>query len=167
MSNITTKLAKDMGDTGDQICPHVIYIYHVPGVKVGSTYNLEDRLKAQGYDLSEVEVLYRIIPNTSSYNHIWRQEQITARQLGLKDEHNGNRLAVNRARVSKTLTRCRPYVLTQVDAPCTVFVLNAREFEAEHNLSKGVLSRAANPNARQRYVVVDGGKFSVRYATNR
>jgi hypothetical protein len=164
MSNVTTKLAKDMGDTGDQICPHVIYIYHVPGVKVGSTYNLEDRLKAQGYDLSEVEVLYRIIAHTSSFNHIWKMEQVAARQLGLREEHNGNRIAVNRARAAKTMRNMRSYVVSHVYAPCSFLVDEPGEFERLHDLPHGSLSRAANPNVNNRLLTLNGEKYRVRYA---
>lgn len=164
MTNINTKLSKDMGDVGDQICPHEVFIYHVPNIKVGSTYNLEDRLKAQGYDPSAVEVLYRIIPNSSSFNHIWKMEQMAARQLSLRDEHNGNRIAVNRVRASNAMRSTRSYVVTHVSAPCSFLVDEAGEFERLHDLPHGSMSRAANPNVNNRLLTLNSEKYRVRYA---
>ena len=158
------KLSKDLGDFGDTICTVDVFIYHIPGVKVGSTYNLESRLKAQGYTRDDAEFLYRIIANTSSFNHIWSMEQIAARQYGFRDEHQGQRIAVNRVRAEKKVRYVRAYVLTQVNAPCAFYVDEPGQFEAVNGLAPGALSRAANPNTDSKYIRLDGSKFRVRYA---
>ena len=77
-----------------------IYIYHIPGVKVGSAYNVKRRAMEQGYDVEDIEIICRIIPNAMSFNHIWNFEQIEARKRGYDDEHDGQRIAVNRVRAS-------------------------------------------------------------------
>ena len=164
MTQQKLKLSKDIGDIGDQICPFEVFIYHIPEVKVGSTYNLEKRIKQQGYELSEVEVLMRVLKSNCTYNHIWSMEQVLARQLGLRDEHDGNRIAVNRVRASKEMSRPRSYILTQHNVPNTFCVDDASTFEGIHGLSAGLLSRAANPKARHKFVTVDGVKFTARYA---
>ena len=61
--NKQIKLSKDLGDNGDQLSQKTIYIYHIPDVKVGSTYNVKRRVMEQGYDLEDVEILYQILPN--------------------------------------------------------------------------------------------------------
>lgn len=158
------KLSKDIGDVGDKICPVTVFIYHIPGVKVGSTYNLERRIKEQGYTLDDVEVLYQIIANTSSFNHIWSLEQVAARQYGFQGEHQGQRVAVNRVRASRKVKYVRAYVVTQTDAPCAFYVDEPGQFEALHDLAPGALSRAANPKSENKYITLDGAKFTVRYA---
>jgi hypothetical protein len=158
------KLSKDLGDFGDTICTVDVFIYHIPGVKVGSTYNLESRLKAQGYTRDDAEVLYRIIANTSSFNHIWSMEQVTARQYGFRDEHQGQRKAVNRLRASRKVRYVRAYVLTQVNAPCAFYVEEPGQFEVLNGLLQGSLSRAANPNTDSKYIILNGSKFTARYA---
>ena len=100
MTQNNLKLSKDLGDNGDQLSQKPIYIYHIPDVKVGSAYNVRRRVMEQGYDLEDVEIICRIIPNAMSFNHIWRTEQIEARKRGYDDEHDGQRIAVNRVRAS-------------------------------------------------------------------
>ena len=72
MTQNNLKLSKDLGDNGDQLSQKPIYIYHIPGVKVGSAYNVKRRAMEQGYDVEDIEIICRIIPNAMSFNHIWR-----------------------------------------------------------------------------------------------
>ena len=99
-----------------------------------------------------------------SLNHIWRTEQLEARLRGYDDEHNGNRIAVNRVRATGGINSSREYILTEVETGEEVFVRDAAEFEARYKLTPTIISRAANPNQQQRYVTVDDTKFTARYA---
>ena len=158
------KLSKDIGDEGDDICAVDVFIYHIPGVKVGSTYNPDQRISRQGYNPDDAEILYRIIGSTSSFNHVWAMEQIAARLYGFRDEHQGQRKAVNRVRASQKVKNVRAYVVTQTDAPCAFFVDEPGQFEVLNGLLQGALSRAANPNTDSKYIILNGSKFTVRYA---
>lgn len=158
-------LSKDLGDHGDQIPKKPIYIYHIEGVKVGSAYNVKRRSMEQGYDLEDVEILYQIIPNTMTFNHIWRTEQFEARMRGYKDEHDGNRIAVNRVRASGGINRSRQYVLTNTETGEEHFLDDAAGFEEKHELTQAIICRSANPKqARQKFVTINGVKFTSRYA---
>ena len=158
------KLSKDLGDDGDTICTVDVFIYLIPGVKVGSAYNPEQRISRQGYSPDDAEILYRIIGNTTSFNHVWAMEQIAARLYGFRDEHQGQRKAVNRVRASGKVKNVRAYVVTQTDAPCSFYVDEPGQFEDVNGLAPGALSRAANPNTDSKYIILDGAKFTVRYA---
>ena len=164
MAQNELKLSKDLGDIGDQLSEKPIYIYHIPKVKIGSAYNVSKRVRAQGYDIDDVEILWTIPPHTMSLNHIWRTEQLEARLRGYDDEHNGNRIAVNRVRATGGINSSREYILTEVETGEEVFVSDAAEFEARYKLTPTIISRAANPNQQQRYVTVDDTKFTARYA---
>lgn len=164
MTQNELKLSKDLGDIGDQLSEKPIYIYHIPKVKIGSAYNVSNRVRAQGYDIDDVEILWTIPPHTMSLNHIWRTEQLEARLRGYDDEHNGNRIAVNRVRATGGINSSREYILTEVETGEEVFVSDAAEFEARYELTPTIISRAANPNQQQRYVMVDDTKFTARYA---
>ena len=164
MTQNNLKLSKDLGDNGDQLSQKPIYIYHIPGVKVGSAYNVKRRVMEQGYDLEDIEIICRIIPNAMSFNHIWRTEQIEARKRGYDDEHDGQRIAVNRVRASGGINNSRAYILTEVETGEEVFVSDAAKFEARYKLTPTIISRAANPNQQQRYVTLDDTKFTARYA---
>ena len=163
--NKQVKLSKDLGDNGDQLSQKTIYIYHIPDVKVGSTYNVKRRVMEQGYDLEDVEILYQILPNSTSFNHIWRMEQLEARMRGYPDEHDGNRLAVNRVRASGGINRQKSYILTNVETGEEVFVQDASDFEAKAGITPAIISRTANPKqVRQKYITVDGVRYMADYA---
>mgnify|MGYP003638169713 CR=1 FL=1 len=160
-----TKLSKDLGDNGDQLSQKPIYIYHIPDVKIGSTYNVKRRVMEQGYDLEDVEILYKILPHSMSFNAIWRTEQIEARKRGYPDEHDGNRRAVNRVRASGGINNRRSYILTNMETGEEILVQDASDFEAVHELTPHSISRTANPNQeRQRYVTIDGIRYMADYA---
>lgn len=163
--NKQVKLSKDLGDNGDQLSQKTIYIYHIPDVKVGSTYNVKRRVMEQGYDLEDVEILYQILPNSASFNHIWRMEQLEARMRGYPDEHDGNRLAVNRVRASGGINNRRSYILTNVETGEEVLVQDASDFEAKAGMTPAVISRTANPKqVRQKFITVDEVKYTATYA---
>ena len=165
MTQNNLKLSKDLGDNGDQLSQKPIYIYHIPGVKVGSAYNVKRRAMEQGYDLEDIEIICRIIPNAMSFNHIWRTEQIEARKRGYDDEHDGQRIAVNRVRASGGINNSRAYILTNTETGEELFVQDAAEFEERHKLTQTVICRTANPKqTRQKFITVDGVKFTARYA---
>ena len=158
------KLSKDLGDSGDQLSQKTIYIYHIPDVKVGSTYNVKRRLMEQGYDLEDVEILYQIPPNSMSFNAIWRTEQLEARKRGYPDEHDGNRIAVNRVRASGGINRRRSYILTNVETGEEVLVQDASDFEAKAGITHTIISRTANPKqVRQKFVTIDGVRYTADY----
>ena len=159
------KLAKDIGDNGDQLSRKAIYIYHIPDVKVGSTYNVKRRVMEQGYDLEDVEILYQILPNCMSFNAIWRTEQLEARLRGYPDEHDGNRIAVNRVRAMGGINKQRSYVLTNMETGEEVLVQDASDFEAKAGITPAVISRTANPKqVRQKFVTIDGVRYTADYA---
>jgi hypothetical protein len=133
-------------------------------VKIGSAYDVPRRVRAQGFDMEDVEILWTIPPHTMSLNHIWRTEQLEARVRGYDDEHNGNRIAVNRVRATGGINSSRQYILTEVETGEEVFVRDAAEFEARYKLTPTIISRSANPNQQQRYVTMDDTKFTARYA---
>ena len=158
------KLAKDIGDNGDQLSRKTIYIYHIPDVKVGSTYNVQRRVMEQGYDLEDVEILYRILPNCMSFNAIWRTEQLEARLRGYPDEHDGNRIAVNRVRATGGINKRRSYVLTNMGTGEEILVQDASDFEAKAGITPAVISRTANPKqVRQKFVTIDGVRYTADY----
>jgi hypothetical protein len=159
------KLAKDIGDNGDQLSRKTIYIYHIPDVKVGSTYNVKRRVMEQGYDLEDVEILYQILPNCMSFNAIWRTEQLEARLRGYPDEHDGNRIAVNRVRATGGINKRRSYVLTNMETGEEILVQDASDFEAKAGITPAVISRTANPKqVRQKFVTIDGVRYTADYA---
>ena len=159
------KLAKDIGDNGDQLSRKTIYIYHIPDVKVGSTYNVKRRVMEQGYDLEDVEILYQILPNCMSFNAIWRTEQLEARLRGYPDEHDGNRIAVNRVRATGGINKRRSYVLTNMETGEEILVQDASDFEAKAGITPAVISRIANPKqVRQKFVTIDGVRYTADYA---
>jgi len=158
------KLSKDLGDNGDQLSQKTIYIYHIPDVKVGSTYNVKRRVMEQGYDLEDVEVLYQILPNCMSFNAIWRTEQFEARKRGYPDEHDGNRIAVNRVRASGGINKRKSYTLTNTETGEEILVQDASDFEAKAGMTPAVISRTANPKqVRQKYVTIDGVRYTADY----
>lgn len=159
------KLAKDIGDNGDQLSRKTIYIYHIPDVKVGSTYNVKRRVMEQGYDLEDVEILYQIPPNYMSFNAIWRTEQLEARLRGYPDEHDGNRIAVNRVRATGGINKRRSYVLTNMETGEEILVQDASDFEAKAGITPAIISRTANPKqVRQKFVTIDGVRYTADYA---
>ena len=159
------KLAKDTGDNGEQLSRKTIYIYHTPDVKVGSTYNVQRRVMEQGYDLEDVEILYRILPNCMSFNAIWRTEQLEARLRGYPDEHDGNRIAVNRVRATGGINKRRSYVLTNMETGEEILVQDASDFEAKAGITPAIISRTANPKqVRQKFVTIDGVRYTADYA---
>lgn len=159
------KLAKDIGDNGDQLSRKTIYIYHIPDVKVGSTYNVKRRVMEQGYDLEDVEILYQILPNCMSFNAIWRTEQLEARLRGYPDEHDGNRIAVNRVRATGGINKRRSYVLTNMETGEEILVQDASDFEAKAGITPAIISRTANPKqVRQKFVTIDGVRYTADYA---
>ena len=158
------KLSKDLGDNGDQLSQKTIYIYHIPDVKVGSTYNVKRRVMEQGYDLEDVEILYQILPNSMSFNAIWRTEQFEARKRGYPDEHDGNRIAVNRVRASGGINKRKSYTLTNTETGEEILVQDASDFEAKAGMTPAVISRTANPKqVRQKYVTIDGVRYTADY----
>ena len=163
---MTKPLSKPYGDDGDQICPEQMVIYHVPNVKVGSTNNLNTRLKAQKLRLEDVEILFKVPANSSSYNHVWRMEQVSARMFGLPSEHDGNRIAVNRVRTG-TLGQSGIYVVTNLETDVSTTVSEAGQFERKHDLTQGVISSCASPNRSQKYVTISGVKHTVAYAKDK
>jgi hypothetical protein len=163
--NKQIKLSKDLGDNGDQLSQKTIYIYHIPDVKVGSTYNVKRRVMEQGYDLEDVEILYQILPNCMSFNAIWRMEQLEARKRGYRDEHEGNRIAVNRVRASGGINKQKSYILTNMETGEETVVQDASDFEAKAGITPAAISRTANPKqARQKYITLDGVKYTAIYA---
>ena len=159
------KLSKDLGDNGDQLSQKTIYIYHIPDVKVGSTYNVKRRVMEQGYDLEDVEILYQILPNCMSFNAIWRTEQLEARLRGYPDEHDGNRIAVNRVRATGGINKRRSYVLTNMETGEEILVQDASGFEAKAGITPTIISRTANPKqVRQKFVTIDGFRYTADYA---
>jgi hypothetical protein len=162
--NTQIKLSKDLGDNGDQLSQKTIYIYHIPDVKVGSTYNVKRRAMEQGYDLEDVEILYQILPNCVSFNAIWRMEQLEARKRGYRDEHEGNRIAVNRVRASGGINKQKSYILTNVETGEEVLVQDASAFEIKTGITHTIISRTANPKqVRQKFVTIDGVKYTADY----
>ena len=139
MTQKKLKLSKDLGDNGDQLSQKSIYIYHIPGVKVGSAYNVKRRAMEQGYDVEDIEIITRIIPNAMSFNQIWRTEQIEARKRGYDDEHDGQRIAVNRVRVSEGINTKREYILTNTETDEEIYVRDASAFETKHELTPQLL----------------------------
>ena len=163
--NKQIKLSKDLGDNGDQLSQKTIYIYHIPDVKVGSTYNIKRRAMEQGYDLEDVEILYQILPNSMSFNAIWRTEQLEARLRGYPDEHDGNRRAVNRVRASGGINKRKSYILTNMETGEKILVQDASDFEAKAGMSPAMISRTANPKqVRQKFVTIDGVRYTADYA---
>ena len=65
MTQNELKLSKDLGDIGDQLSEKPIYIYHIPKVKIGSAYNVSNRVRAQGYDIGRCR---NPLDNPTSYN---------------------------------------------------------------------------------------------------
>jgi molecular chaperone DnaK (HSP70) len=55
-------------------------IYHIPGVKIGCTEDLQRRIKAQGYSLDEVEIL----AETDSINEAAILERKLQKQYGYR-----------------------------------------------------------------------------------
>jgi hypothetical protein len=119
----------------------------------------------QGYDFEEVEILWQILPQTMSFNHIWRTEQIEARVRGYQDEHDGNRQAVNRVRASGGINRRKSYILTNTETGEETYLEDASEFEQKAGITPTIVSRAANPKqVRQKYITIDGVKYTAAYA---
>lgn len=159
------KLSKDLGDNGDQLSQKTIYIYHIPGVKVGSTYDVKRRVMEQGYDIEDVEVLFQIIPRNMSFNHIWRIEQYEARKRGYSEEHEGNRMAVNRVRAKDGINPRRRYILTNTETGEETLLEDASALEVKADLTRAAISRTANPNqTRQKFIYLDGVQYTATYA---
>ena len=72
------------------ICDKQIKIYHIRNVKVGSSCRLEARLKQQGYQVDDCEVLATIEANTLTYREVWETEQDYAVMKGFEPENEGN-----------------------------------------------------------------------------
>lgn len=156
-------LSKPYGDNGDQICPYEMVIYHVPRVKVGLTQDLKTRLMAQKLKLKDVEILLTVPANSATRNHIWRMEQMNARMLGLRSEHEGNRLAVNRVSVG-SLGQSLKYDVTNPETGVSTTVSDAGQFERKHDLNQSALAATANPKHTRKYVTINGVKHTVSYA---
>ena len=84
-----------------------------------------------------------------SLNHIWRTEQLEARLRGYDDEHDGNRIAVNRVRATGGINSSREYILTEVETGEEVFVSDAAEFEARYKLTPTIISRQRTPTSNK------------------
>ena len=75
------------------------------------------------------------------------------------------RIAVNRVRASGGINNSRVYILTNTETGEELFVQDAAEFEERHKLTQTVICRTANPKqTRQKFITVDGVKFTARYA---
>jgi len=165
--NKMKQLSNPYGDNGDQICSYEMVIYHVRGVKggvkVGSTNDLKTRLSAQKLKLKDVEILLTVPANSATRNEVWNMEQMSARMLGLPSEHEGNRLAVERAR-SWSLGQSRNYNVKNSETGVSTTVSDAGQFERKHDLNQSALAAAANPKHTRKHVNVNGVKHTVAYA---
>ena len=156
-------LSKLYGDNGDQICSYKMVIYHVRGVKVGSTNDLKTRLSAQKLRLEDVEILFNVPANSATRNEVWNMEQMSARMLGLPFENEGHRQAVERAR-SWSLGQSRNYKVKNSETGVSTTVSDAGQFERKHDLNQSALAAAANPKHTRKHVNVNGVKHTVTYA---
>ena len=78
-----------------------VIIYEIPNVKVGSTYDIKKRMRAQGNP--DYRVVQVIEPNTLTVRECWEQEQDWAIRLGYEPEHEGHWLFVETFRGKKNL----------------------------------------------------------------
>ena len=159
-------LSKPYGDNGDQICSYEMVIYHVPDVKVGSTNDLKTRLSAQKLRLEDVEILLKVPAYSATRNHVWNMEQMNARMLGLRSEHEGNRLAVERVR-SGSLGQSLNYDVTNLETGVSTTVSDAGLFERKHDLNQSALSKAANPKHTRKYININDVKHKIGRASCR
>ena len=82
------------------------YLYHIPGVKIGVTTNLEKRVEhQQGYNRSE----YEVIMSTKDIDLISKKEISLQKALGYrvdrqlyKDLHNNNFKQLNKMNINVT-----------------------------------------------------------------
>lgn len=163
--NTLSQLTNPKGDAADQVCTEEMVVYHVhgEGEKIGSTNDLPRRLKQQKLDPADVTKVMIIPKGTATGNEIWEIEQRCALMVGLKPEHEGNRLAVNRVRVGK-LGASRKYTVTNIETGRSFDVTGAGAFERTHELGQGELSQAANQGHNRKHIILNGKKHVVEYA---
>ena len=85
---------------------NMYYLYHIPGVKIGVTTNLEERVeRQQGYDKGE----YEVIMSTEDIDLISKKEISLQKALGYrvdrqlyKDLHNNNFKQLNKMNINVT-----------------------------------------------------------------
>ncbi|AGI67469.1 hypothetical protein OAN307_c18110 [Octadecabacter antarcticus 307] len=164
------ELSKPLGDYGDQIIEHDVAVYlatpNGKEPKIGTTFNPAARKRAQSLKDDEFEVLWWIVGGYMTSNHIHRTEQIEARKFGLKDEHEGHRHAVNRARLG-TFGQSGTYDIKNIVTGEIIVVSDAGALERKHKLVPKSLSRAANPKQNHKHVKINGVKHTVSYAENK
>jgi len=154
-----------VGDEGDVVCSDQSYIYLIAGVKVGSTYNIEERAKQLGYPPEALHVLVIVPAGGMTLNGSQHMEDIEGWKHGLTPDHNGQRLAGVRARLRNNgFGVDRSYVLTSIGTGASFTVKNAARFERANKLHRKAISNTANPNQRRKYVNINGVKHTVAYA---
>jgi hypothetical protein len=154
-----TPQSMQYGDIGDTICPYEVLIYATEE-KVGSTYThqFSTRMRAQGIDLEEVEVLMRIPANSTSQNTIWQMEQVAAVAYGHSRERDHSRHFVTAAR-----SQLPKWVFTlhSMKGDHTVAVNDAPAFETTHALGNQALHRAANPSVKNYRIIIGAASYTV------
>jgi hypothetical protein len=83
-------LERTKQDNHQTICNKTIQIYHIKNVKVGSSSQVETRLKQQGYQVDDCEILHTIEPNTMAYRDVWELEQSESADRGYYVEQEQN-----------------------------------------------------------------------------
>ena len=154
-----------LGDEGDVVCPERMYIYIIPGVKVGSTNSIKQRAKQLGHPPEDLHVLMIVPAGCMTLNGIQRMEDIESRKQGLTPDHNGQRMSANRARLGNNgIGVGRSYVLTNVATGASFTVTHAARFERANKLCHQAISSVANPKQSRKHVPVNGVKHTVAYA---
>ncbi len=147
------------------VCPERMYIYIIPGVKVGSTNSIEQRAKQLGHPPEDLHVLMIVPAGCMTLNGIQRMEDIESREQGLTPDHNGQRMSANRARLGNNgIGVGRLYTLTSVDTGTSFTATHAARFERANKLCCQTISSAANPKQSRKHVPVNGVKHTVAYA---
>jgi hypothetical protein len=168
-----------MTDTHNKPCEKQMTIYHIKGHKVGSSCDLQRRLKSnqrrvlksQNLEETSIEVLHTIKPNTLTYREVWELEQECARERGYNVEsenhyllflrsHTNNHNKLRGAQVSST----RVYNLRKSDGSLYVKVDDPVGFALKHNFTKSALRNAACVKHSRRYLKIGGEKYTVEYA---
>ena len=84
------------------------YIYHIPGIKIGVTNNLDDRVTVQqGYDQTE----YEILETSYSIDYISKREQQLQKEYGYKVDRDYYKHVVNKNKKSNKM-KINPTVQT-------------------------------------------------------
>ena len=155
------------------ICDKQIKIYHIRNVKVGSSCRLETRIKQQGYQVDDCEVLATIEANTLTYREVWETEQDYAVMKGFETENEGNwatfynthtKNVMNdpavRAKVSESFSKS--YDIYTSGGVWVCLVADPVGYAKKHNLNSNVLTDAANPNNTQKWFHIDGVPHTAR-----